>query len=116
MWCTATVRQEREAFFRSRLRGFLQRHENCLEFRLGEKVDGNQGHTIVIPMKVLPDTRDLLIEQVWEFCATPKTPSKITGKFRRHGDREVLQAIRILEQQRRLEVTQKGSHKLYRAV
>ena len=36
---------------RGRLRGFLERHNDCLEFRPGENVDGNQGHTIVIPQR-----------------------------------------------------------------
>ena len=101
---------------RSRLRGFLQRHEDCLEFRLGESVDGSKGHTSVIPLKMLPDTHDLLVEQVWDFCAIPKSQSKITGRFRRHGDREVLKAVRYLELQHRLELIQKGVHALYKAV
>ena len=45
---------------RSRLRGFLHRHEDCLEFRLGEDLDSNKGHTIVIPIKPLPDRFNLL--------------------------------------------------------
>ena len=35
----------------TRLRGFLGRYESCSDFQTGEKVDGNPGHTIVVPLK-----------------------------------------------------------------
>lgn len=101
---------------KSRLRGFLQRHGNCLEFQLGEDVDGNQGHTIIMPQKMLPDTHELLAEKVWVYCASPKSISKITGKFRWHGDRDVLAAVQMLGTQHRLEVEYKRTLKQYRAV
>ncbi len=97
---------------RSRLRGFLQRHEDYLQFRL----DGNPGHTMVIPLKLLPDTKNMLAEKVWDYCANAKSLSKITGRFRRSGHPEVMDAIRTLELQRRLKAVQKGTLKLYKSV
>ena len=101
---------------RTRLRSFLSKYPQCLEYQPGESVDGNQGHTLVKPIRRLPDTGGLLAEQVWEYCETPRTVSKITGKFRRHGDPQVQQAIRILERQGRLQTESKGRLKEYKAV
>ena len=101
---------------RTRFRAFLRRHETRLEFLPGENVDGNRGHTIITAKKPLPVTGELLAEQVWEYCERPRTISKITGKFRRHGDSKVTQAIRSLESQRRLRATVKGRTKVYEAV
>ena len=42
----------------TRLRRFLGRYESCLEFKAGERLDGNPGHTIVVPLKPLPSLRD----------------------------------------------------------
>ena len=101
---------------RTRLRSFLSKYPQCLEYQPGESVDGNRGHTLVKPMRRLPDTGGLLAEQVWEYCETPRTVSKITGKFRRHGDPQVQQAIRILERQGRLQTDSRGRFKEYKAV
>lgn len=101
---------------RTRLRAFLQRHEERLEFMPGESVDGNQGHTIVIPMQPLPSTEDALAEQVWVYCVRAKGRSKIIGKFRRHGEPRVIEAIRALERQKRLRTVHKGRVKSYEAV
>ena len=100
---------------RTRLRSFLSKYPQCLEYQPGESVDGNRGHTLVKPMRHLPDTGGLLAEQVWEYCETPRTVSKITGKFRRHGDPQVQQAIRILERQGRLQTDSRGRFKEYKA-
>ena len=40
---------------RKRLRGFLQRFADYLEFVPGEQLDGNPGHTVVAPLQQLPD-------------------------------------------------------------
>jgi hypothetical protein len=101
---------------RTRIRAFLQRHEDRLEFIPGEKVDGNQGHTIVVPMEPLPGTEDLLAEQVWAYCERARSRSKIIGKFRRYGAPMVIQAIRALERQQRLRALVKGRIKLYEVV
>ena len=101
---------------RSRIRAFLERQGQRLQYMPGEAVDGNPGHTVVVPIQPIPDTGGLLAEQVWEFCQQPKSQSKITGRFRRHGDPQVLQAIRVLEGQRRLRTVQRGRVKEYEAL
>ena len=99
----------------TRLRGFLGRYESCLDFQTGEKVDGNPGHTIVVPLKPLPSLRDQLSQDIWGFCDRPRSQSKIIGKFRRHGETAVLSAIKTLEKQKRLRPSNRGAHKLYQA-
>ena len=101
---------------RRRVRSFLAAHSDRLEFQLGEDVDGNPGHTIVLPIQPLPEVSDLLAEQVLEYCETARTQSKITGKFRRYGDPSVIQAIRTLERQGRLRTVNRGRNKAYEAV
>ena len=87
---------------RQRLRSFLERHADRLEFIPGERLDGNQGYTLVKPMKRLPDVDDLLADAILEYCDRPRTRSKIMGKFRSHGQPRIIQAIRSLEKQGRL--------------
>ena len=101
---------------RIRLRGFLRRNESRLDFQTGEKVDGNPGHTIVVPLKPLPSLRDQLSQDIWDFCDRPRSQSKIIGKFRRHGETAVLSSIKALEKQKRLRPSNQGAHKLYQAV
>ena len=101
---------------RQRLRGFLAKYPQCLEFKPGEDVDGNPGHTLVLPLRKLPDTGGLLAEHIWEYCENPRTVSKIAGRFRRFGDAQVQQAIRTLEKQGRLRQVSKGRLKEYAAV
>jgi hypothetical protein len=100
---------------RAWLRGFLERHTSSLEFQPGENVDGNPGHTIIAPLKLLPSTGEQLIEQVWAYCERPRAQSKILGKFRRHGETEVLRAINALEKQQRLRLMHRGALRLYQA-
>ncbi|MQF67681.1 Smr/MutS family protein [SAR202 cluster bacterium AD-802-F09_MRT_200m] len=100
---------------RTRLRGFLGRYGSCLDFQNGEKVDGNPGHTVVVPLKPLPSLRDQLSQRIWDFCDRPRSQSKIIGKFRRHGETAVLNTIKTLEKQKRLRTLNQGSHKLYQA-
>ena len=100
----------------TRLRRFLERYESCLEFQTGERVDGNPGHTIVVPLKPLPSLQDQLSQEIWNFCDRPRSQSKIIGKFRRHGEMTVLSTIKTLEKQKRLNPSNQGTHKLYQAV
>jgi len=100
----------------TRLRRFLERYESCLEFQTGERVDGNPGHTIVVPLKPLPSLRDQLSQEIWDFCDRPRSQSKIIGKFRKHGEMVVLSTIKTLEKQKRLSPSNQGVHKLYQAV
>lgn len=102
---------------KKRIRGYLARYaaRELLQFRPGEDIDGNRGMTLITPLKPLPTTDDLLAEQILEYCETPRSQSKITGRFRRHGDAQTLPAIRALERQGRLRAEQRGKVKLYRA-
>ena len=101
---------------RVRVRSFLDAHSTRLEYVPGEIADSNPGHTVVLPIQPLPEIGDLLAEEVWEYCETARTQSKITGKFRRHGDPKVIQAIRSLERQGRLRAVARGRIKAYQAV
>ena len=99
-----------------RLRRFLGTNGSRLEFQTGEKVDGNPGHTIVVPLKPLPSLQEQLSQDIWAFCDRPRSQSKIIGKFRRHGTTEVLSTIKTLEKQKRLRQSIQGAYKLYQAV
>ena len=76
-------------------------------------MDGNQGYTLVKPLKRLPDVEDLLAEAILEYCDRPRTRSKIMGKFRSHGQPRILQAIRSLEKQGRLTAGTTGGPATY---
>ena len=96
--------------------GIVGRYESYLDFQTEEKVDGNPGHTIVVPLKPLPSLLDQLSQDIWDFCDRPRSRSKIIGKFRRHGETAVLSSIKALEKQKRLRPSNQGAHKLYQAV
>ena len=87
---------------RERLRAFLARYPGHVTCKHGEQLDGNPGHTVVVPVKRLPTLEDQLAEDIWDYCAEPRTLSKVMGKFRRHGDPRVREAIGDLVAQRRL--------------
>ena len=103
---------------RSRLHGFLQEHatQGRLEFTPGEHADANLGHTFVVPIRPLPDMDELLAVDVLAYCAKPRTLSKISGKFRRHGEPTVKAVIVSLVRQRRLRASGKGHRKTYLAI
>ena len=79
-------------------------------------MDANLGHTVVRPIAPLPVAFDLLAGEIWTYCERPRTLSKITGKFRRHGEPAVKAAIDSLVRQRRLRSHGKGSRKAYEAI
>ena len=103
---------------RRRLHNYLAEHARLgrLEFTPGEHADANPGHTLVQPIEPLPGTHDVLAEDVLDYCARPRARSKITGKFRRHGEPAVLAAIDSLVRQRRLRPVSKGGRKAYEAL
>ena len=91
----------------NRIRGLLLRFDDRLEFTPGEKLSGNPGVTIVTPLRRLPAVADLLEQEILTYCERPRSPSKISGKLRRHGSPKITQAIKSLQKQgrlRRLEV------------
>ena len=101
---------------RTRLRSYLEANALFLDFRFGEHLDGNQGHTLVTCRRPLPDAGDALGAEVLAYCVSPKTMTKINGKFRRHGVPAVQDAVRKLERGRRLTSTGSGDRKVYVAV
>ncbi len=103
---------------RKRLRNFLdeQALQGRLEFTPGEYVDANPGHTVVRPIAPLPVAHELLAGEIWTYCERPRTLSKITGKFRRHGEPAVRAAVDSLVRQRRVRTVGKNSRKTYEAI
>ena len=101
---------------RTRFRRFLEKHSGRLEFNLGEKTDNNPGHTTVIPKYPLPGADAALSELVWDYCEQPKTLSKIVGQFRRYGTPRVQQAVRSLENQKRLRKAARARNSVYQAI
>ena len=99
---------------RTRIRGFLNGFEDCLTFDSGKNpFENNPGITRIIPRKPLPDTVDLLGEEILDFCDTPKPINKITGKFHRIGEAKVLETVKHLVKQGSLKVSYKGSLKVF---
>ncbi|HAE41211.1 MAG TPA: hypothetical protein DCG57_21645 [Candidatus Riflebacteria bacterium] len=102
---------------RLRIRSFLARHTDCLGYEPGESLrPTNPGQTMVFPAKALPDALDLLGEEILEYCATAKTLSKISGKFRRHGDTRILASLKGLEKQGAITSFYKGQYRHYQAI
>lgn len=99
---------------RIRIRNFLERNADYLTFEPGERfAPVNPGKTMVFPRRVLPSVVDLLAEEILTFCSAGKTASKITGKFRRHGEARVMTALKNLEKQSLLTSFYKGQYKHY---
>ena len=105
--------REGKPVLKDRLKGFFERQEGLLEFVTGEAVDGNAGHTIVTPLKRLPEKTVVLAEAIWDYCDPAKTLDKIHGQFRSYGDPLVRQVINLLVRQGRLAKTKKGKFDLY---
>ena len=58
----------------------------------------------------------MLAEQVWDYCQRPKARGKIMGRFCRHGQPKIKEAIRSLEKQGRIRTVKKGRVATYGAV
>ncbi len=99
---------------RHRLRAFLEHFPASADFTPGEEAMDNQGCTVIRPLAKLPSSPDMLEEQIAGYCERPRTKNTIAGKFRRHGDRRVSNAIQALMQQRRLCRTRKNNHIAYK--
>ena len=98
---------------RSRLRGFCRRFEDYLEVKTGEEIDGNQGCTVVSPVKRLPDMHDMLAENIWDYCRRARSRSKVVGRFRRYGQPRIMQVMKSLEKQGRLNRRNKSGLVVY---
>jgi hypothetical protein len=98
---------------RTAIRKLLEGHNEKLEWRPGETIDGNPGVTYIKAYQLLPDNHEHIAIDILNFCKTPKTREKIAGHFRNHGDQCVLKAIRYLEKTNLLSIRWKGRHKCY---
>ena len=105
--------REETPVLKNRLKGFLERQDGFLEFVTGDESDGNPGHTIVTPLKRLPEKTVVLAEAICDYCYPPKTLDKIHGQFRNYGDPLVSQTVHLLLRQGRLAKTKKGKFDLY---
>ncbi len=102
---------------RTRLRSFLAGHEEYLAFENGEHLNGgNLGSTFVFPRKPLPSPLDTLSKEILDYCRSPKTKSKIAGRFRIAGETKIQACLQSLEKKKLLAVTHKGGYKVYAAI
>ena len=100
---------------RNRFRGFLRRFDDRLEFTPGEGSCLNPGITFVTALQRLPDKRGLLDEAILGYCERPRSLSKITGRFRRHGGPRIVQAIKSLQKGGYLKRVDKLGRTMYEA-
>jgi hypothetical protein len=100
---------------RDRLRAFLSRNVEHLEFVPGEDEAGNPGRTYVTPVKALPTAFEQLTERVWEYCAVAKPLAKVKSRFWR-DELRAERAVEELERTGRIRVIRRGRVKLYESV
>lgn len=82
-----------------RFRKYLKEHCDYLEFEPGEGIRGlNQGLTLVIPKKPLPELTDMLETEIIEYCSqAPKTMEKIKGHlFKRYDEKYIKSTVKSL--------------------
>ena len=72
-------------------------------------------HDCATTQAAFPIQTELLSEDILDYCRIPKTRSKITGRFRRHGDTRVIEAIQSLEKQGRIRKFHKKRYIMYEA-
>lgn len=102
---------------RVKIRSFLEKHCDSLTYEYGERFPPlNPGKTMVFPRLALPSTLDLLSAEIIVYCVIGKTATKITGKFRRHGEAKVMAALKNLEKRGLLTSFYKGNYRHYQAV
>jgi hypothetical protein len=101
----------------NKIRSFLSTFPDELDFDFGKNpFSFNPGSTRVIPKKPLPEALDLLGEEILDFCDSPKTITKITGKFHRYEETKIQSSIKLLIKQKRLKTFNKGAYKVYQAI
>lgn len=98
---------------RKKIRAFLEGAAASLDWRPGEDLEGNPGLTIVFPRKLLPALENQLAAGILAFCSIPRTESKIAGEFRKHGPREIKEAIRALVRQGQMKAILKAGRETY---
>ena len=95
---------------RTTLRKLLENYEQSLSF---EQDEWNPGKTVVHPLTVLPSGAGIAASDILEYCASPRSESKVLGKFRRYGDLNVKNTLRRLVKQGKLGIVCKGRHTIY---
>ena len=98
---------------RNRLRKYLEKFPDCVEFVPGGQYSGNPGITLVAPKKALPSEEEGLAGEILSFCAAGKSEGKILGKFRKNGEAEVKSVLQTLERKGNLRSYVKGRYKYY---
>ncbi len=98
---------------RSRLRKYLERFPDRVEFVPGGRYSGNPGITLVAPKRELPSEEEGLAGEILSFCSAGKSEGKILGKFRRYGEAEVKSMLQVLERKGSLRTYVKGRYKYY---
>ena len=101
---------------RNKIRKLLDDYSDSLTFSCGETIDQNPGYTLIFPRKSLPNSNDLLGNEIIKYCNNPKTLNTIAGEFRKHGDPQIKLTIKSLIRQRKIKTVQKGKNKCYIAV
>src|SRR5947209_20578164 len=64
---------EKGGKIRQKIRIFLDRGGDSLNWKTGEEVEGNPGVTIVYPRKILHAREDQLAGDILEFCSIPRS-------------------------------------------
>lgn len=95
---------------RTLLRKLLTASEESLTF---EYDPYNEGVTVVVPGKRLPEGAGIIWAEILEFCQAGKSESKILGKFRNYGDLNVKRTLQKLVKQGKLSCSRKGKHSIY---
>ena len=82
-----------------RLQAYLKEHRDYLDFEFNSSSKGiNQGCTLVLPKKILPELKDLLENDILDYCSnTPRTMEKITGHlFKKYEEKKIKETVRSL--------------------
>jgi hypothetical protein len=95
---------------RKRLRKLLDSNAKKLDYRKSERFSSNPGATYVTPFLPLPTAADQLQAEILDYCEAARTESKITGKFRRYGDKQVKDALQSLVKENLLRRFSKGAY------
>lgn len=98
-----------------RIRRTLSENSDKLKFTFGEDIDGNPGYTIIYPQSPIPQFSDLLAQEILAFCESSKIQEKILAKFRKHGESQVIKALKNLEQKKMIKAGNKGNYKTWTA-
>jgi hypothetical protein len=101
---------------RKRLRKLLDGNAKKLDYRKGERYSPNAGVTFVTPFLPLPTAADQLQVEILEYCESARTESKIIGKFRRYGDKQVKDALQSLLKEGLLRRFSKGAYQHYEQI